>query len=261
MKHYRMAPSSNLTKIINNCWGDFNAFHAGYKVNPSIPILWFGDMEAFSGSPKKIVTVALNPSQIEFQTKKNSAFSINARFPDYHGPFNLLNYYNALNDYFNRNPYRAWFSSLERVLNCLDASYFKENTAVHKENTAVHLDIYAPVATTPHWGKLSLSNRNQLVGIFGSYFGRMMAELKPDIILASLSKAEIQKHFQTSSGQPCDPSNASKSWCPPNKKGIFFRRYQLNNGEILITGRNMCGTAFGGLTPFELKTGISSIYP
>ncbi len=31
-----------------------------------IPILWFGDFEAYIKSPKKIITVSINPSNNEF---------------------------------------------------------------------------------------------------------------------------------------------------------------------------------------------------
>lgn len=242
----------NLEQLITECWTTFNAFNPSYKVNPSIPILWFGDMEAYLKSQKRIVTVALNPSGIEFQTKRGASFSISARFPGFSLPFTTDNYYETLNQYFKKNPYWSWFASPENILNCLDASY-----KPGRKNTAIHLDIYAPVATAPHWNGLSQTERKQLVAVFGNYFDKLMDILNPDIILASLKRSEIKSHFVTDAGVGCEPANSSKSWCPKDKKGFDLRRYQLKGGQTLITGRNMRGYAFGGLTPEECQKGMS----
>lgn len=249
--------TGSLEVIINDCWRDFNSFSLAFKVMPSIPILWFGDMEAYQKSKTKIVTVALNPSEMEFKINNNGCFSIATRFGHYSSPFNPTNYYETLNDYFKQNPYWGkWFRWPEQILNCLGASY-KNN----KPNTALHLDIYAPVATTPHWNGLTSSQRHHLSSIFKSYFDRMMEELHPDIIVASLNKNEIAQHFTTNKGKPCIPANAYKVWCPPTKPGFDIRSYQLSDGKILITGRNMGGTAFGGLSANECRSGLLYIYP
>lgn len=240
----------DLEQLINDCWSKFNSFSPSFKVKPAIPVLWFGDMDAYLSSPTKIITVALNPSELEFQGKRGDVFSISTRFPDFSEPFNPYNYYKTLNNYFKKNPYWTWFGWPEHVLNCLDASYKRG-----WNNTAIHLDIYAPVATTPHWNGLSDTQRKQLVGDFGNYFEQLKSIVKPDIILASLKREEIKKHFFTVSGAGCEPANAIKSWRP--KKGMDMRLYKLKGGETLITGRNMRGNAFGGLTIEKCQEGMS----
>lgn len=37
-----------------------------HLVRPSIPILFFGDSERFASSPRRVITVGLNPSREEF---------------------------------------------------------------------------------------------------------------------------------------------------------------------------------------------------
>lgn len=245
--------TKNLQQIINDCWSDFNSFNQPYKVSPSIPILWFGDLDAYRKSEKKIVSVALNPSACEFESA--NGLSIQERFPHFSLPFTPAVYYKAMNDYFVNNPYWGkWFQYPERILNCLNASY-KKGTA----NTAVHLDIYAPVATSPHWNGLSPVQQNILSTAFGIYFDKMVVELAPDIIIASLNSKELAAHFKKRDGSPCTPKNADKEWSP--KKGFFLRRYNLLNNRTLISGRNMSGTAFGGLYTSECQVGMSVIYP
>jgi hypothetical protein len=246
--------TKQLLDIINDCWREFNAFSANYKVMPSIPILWFGDMEAYLRSQTKVVSVALNPSELEFREQKDSVFSIETRFKDFLDDFNPDNYYDVLNGYFKYNPYWKWFKSPERVLNCLDASYKSGYN-----NTALHLDIYAPVATTPHWNGLSINQRNQLCSSFEGYFDRLINELSPNTIIASLSQNVIAAHFRDINNLPCKANTAFKTWNPPAKKGFEMRYYKLLGGASLITGRNMSGTAFGGLTVDECKLGIEEI--
>ena len=244
----------NLQQIINDCWSDFNAFSRPYKVSSAIPILWFGDLDAYRNSKQKIVSVALNPSAYEFESA--NGYTTEERFPHFSEPFTTANYYKAMNEYFDEKPYWGrWFQYPERILNCLNASYKKG-----KESTAVHLDIYAPVATDPHWNGLSTVQQNDLSVAFKGYFDRMMKELEPDIILASLNSKELATHFKTMDGGPCTPKNYDKLWRHPENERLFLRRYKLLDGKILVTGRNMRGTAFGGLLTSDCQTGMLDLF-
>ena len=94
-------------------------------VRPSVPILWFGDSEAFSNSRVRIVTVGLNPSRVEFP--EDNRF---LRFPAARllttpptTAVQRLAYARALDSYFRSEPYRPWFDpGFERVLNGLSAT-------------------------------------------------------------------------------------------------------------------------------------------
>lgn len=65
-----------LEDIIQNCWRIHREMLEDPRrktciVQDSIPILWFGDMEAYCHSKRKIVTVGLNPSLQEFPKDKD----------------------------------------------------------------------------------------------------------------------------------------------------------------------------------------------
>ena len=233
---------------------DFNAFTDPIKVSPAVPILWFGDLDAYWKSDKKIVTVALNPSEIEFATNTPNVFSIETRFPGLLATPSPDDYYKSMNGYFRHNPYMTWFQGPERVLNALSASYKSGMT-----NTAVHIDVYAPVATSPHWNGLTQGQRNTLIGIFSKYYDQMMDYLNPDVILASFDSRLIADKFTDSKGEACTLLNASKYWKPIGKTAPFLRLYELPGGKRLITGRNISGSAFAGLTADECKAGICFI--
>lgn len=59
--------------LIKHVWDEFvNSKNtlSTHLVNDNIPIIWFGDLNKYYESDKKIVTVSLNPSNIEFEDKK-----------------------------------------------------------------------------------------------------------------------------------------------------------------------------------------------
>lgn len=120
-----------LSDIMDAYWADFvEKREYTFVVKPSIPIIWFGDMEAYQKSKRKIVTVAINPSNNEFSEIKNTPPYSFCRF---HGGEKLWEkdvltaddkelLYSSLNSYFKDNPYTFWFNAYEKPLNCLDAT-------------------------------------------------------------------------------------------------------------------------------------------
>jgi hypothetical protein len=88
-----------------------------FMVIPSIPVLHFGDLKKFQKSKRKIVTVGLNPSLVEFEENR---FTIN----DGSG-CSITELENALSNYFTMNPYSRWFNrSFEKFLQAFDASFY-----------------------------------------------------------------------------------------------------------------------------------------
>lgn len=60
--------------LIAKTFNYFNQFkNEKVIVNPSIPILYFGDLDQYLKSPIKIITVGKNPSNNEFRLKKMTA--------------------------------------------------------------------------------------------------------------------------------------------------------------------------------------------
>lgn len=125
-------------------------------VQSSIPILFFGDLDAYRNSKKRILTVALNPSDKEFSE---------ARFDV--SPSTLSNdsrYIKTLSEYFESNPYRFWFNHFEKLLQTIGASYYSRTSrpnfatitpdAETDFNRALHTDVCSPIATSVTWSKL-----------------------------------------------------------------------------------------------------------
>jgi hypothetical protein len=78
-----------------------------HLVRPSIPILFFGDSVRFASSPRRVITVGLNPSREEFPRRAPllrfpAAEGRSARDPD--------RYLASLDSYFRTGPYTGWFN-------------------------------------------------------------------------------------------------------------------------------------------------------
>ena len=159
-------------------------------VQPSVPILYFGDLDACRGSPLRVVTVALNPSREEFP--RDDPFR---RFPLTRdgGGLEPLAYSAALNSYFIANPYRSWFSSFEPLLNGLQSSYYPGLA-----NTALHTDICSPVATDPTWSRLGPEVHRVLIAPGSPLWHDLIRQLRPHLILISLARYHLSKiEFET----------------------------------------------------------------
>jgi hypothetical protein len=183
-----------LLELNNLIWRHFwkNLELSKEVVYPSIPIMYFGDRNAYEKSKIRIVTVGLNPSYNEFPT--NSPFK---RFPK---AANLLNnkgftpnieiYQESLNDYFTENadPYRRWFNSFEPILNGLNSSFYHG-----RPNVALHTDLCTPLATKTTWSDLKKIGMLQgwvrtLEREGNEIWHSLMYELKPDIMLVSVAR-------------------------------------------------------------------------
>lgn len=231
-----------LSDIINEYWCDFTA-HQGknYIVTPSIPIIWFGDIEKYMCSNLKVVTIALNPSNKEFGTQPTDYFfrfkncdlickKITLNNEDKH----IL--HSALSTYFKHNPYDNWFNCFEKPLNALDSSY------KHGNNIAVHIDIYTALATNPTWGKLTAREKNELLGENKHsliLFKKLLKYLNPDVILYSANKRELYNAFSLTDSD-------RYMHCSTGSKGFDIDTYFYND-ILIIKGRNNYGK------PFKLK--------
>lgn len=151
-----------------------------YVVKPSLPILYFGDAEAYDKSNIRVLTVGKNPSDNEFRLKRSDTYSF-CRFPNWN--VERRNLSEALNSYFETGKSLPWFSCFEPILNGIDSSYHKKNGY---ENVALHTDICSPIATNPTWSKLDPTSQNELFTIGFEMWKDLVAELKPDIMIISV---------------------------------------------------------------------------
>jgi hypothetical protein len=171
-------------ELTNSILKQYSLVNQTSTVKGVIPILWFGDMNKYFNSDKKIVTVSLNPSNNEFgNDKKGIAYNTQYRFPDYDGTIESLVI--AFNNYFklNRNPYNSWFkASFGAILQSFDASHYDIN-----KNNALHTDIAIPYATDPTWKGLSNAEKLYFEPIGQRIWHNLVEILEPDIILISAS--------------------------------------------------------------------------
>ena len=205
-------------------------------VQPSVPILWFGDMVAYYKSERKVVTVGLNPSLQEFPKGKD-------RFPKaaaLHGKKmldsrNIEAYAAAMNSYFETEPYGKWFNHFEKALNPLDTSYYASQKM---PNRAIHIDIYAPFATDPTWSFLSPKQKACIDEKSNGLYEDMFAMIKPDVVLASANSTVVKEQF---------PISFNAYLGDADKGGHYLRAGKTKEGCVVIWGfNNISG-------PFSIK--------
>ena len=148
-----------------------------------MPILFFGDLDAYLASPFRMVTVGLNPSRKEFPA--DEPFQ---RFPPAEGNREPSGYLDALSAYFRTDPYSGWFNAFEPLLNGLGASYY-----AGAASTALHTDICSPVATDPTWNNLDKANRAALEADGVPLWHMLLKELRPHIVAISVAKDHLKR--------------------------------------------------------------------
>ena len=174
-----------LDQAVCRAWRAYdNAAALLTRVNPSIPILFFGDLNAYRASPLRVLTVGLNPSLHEFPSGRPfSRFPLadEDTRPD-QGP-----YLDTLSSYFRTNPYRAWFNAWEPLLKGTGASYYTGHSS-----TALHTDICSPVATNPTWSRLGEVDQRALEADGVSLWHLLLRCLKPQVVVLSVAEQYLK---------------------------------------------------------------------
>lgn len=154
-------------------------------VAPAVPILFFGDLGAYRASPLRVLTVGLNPSLHEFPGKQPFR-----RFPALAGEGDPepSRYLDAMSDYFDIDPYSAWFDTFKPLLKGMEASFYKCGAS-----RALHTDICSPVATDPTWSKLDNDNREILESDGGPLWHRLLETLQPQIVALSVARKHLER--------------------------------------------------------------------
>tara|TARA_B100000886_G_scaffold142791_1_gene96984 strand:+ start:210 stop:1034 length:825 start_codon:yes stop_codon:yes gene_type:complete len=168
-----------------------NVKHLSDVIEPSLPILFFGDIKSYFKQDFKVVTAALNPSDKEFLNEKGE-YSYH-RFPKYSEKISNLE--ESLSDYFNLTPYTKWFGKKEdtstgfkAVLNGMGYCFYKRNGY----KSALHTDFCSPIATKPTWSGLDKSKKDLLFRDGYRLWSNLIKELKPDLIIMSLKKSYLR---------------------------------------------------------------------
>ena len=209
-----------ITPLVQHAWDAYRrAGPLASRVEPAVPILFFGDLDAYRQSPVRTLTVGLNPSLHEFPPP--SPFR---RFPLVAGAAvdDHDRYTAALSAYFTTDPYRRWFSAFEPLLGGAGASYYPGSPS-----TALHTDICSPVATDPTWTGLDERERALLESDGGPLWHALLEALRPNVVALSVARHHLSRiefdalgdweamvvFDRTTSGEPRRrPVEASARW-------------------------------------------------
>jgi hypothetical protein len=174
-----------LLQLVSAAWLEYVS-HVGseYVVRPSIPILYFGDLNGYLASSLRVITAALNPSWVEFPP--TDRFQRFAQAQGVTSDAQPVPYLRALNAYFTENPYRQWFGSIEPVLEGLNASFYPGRSSV-----ALPTDLCTALATKPTWTGLPENVRSRLRGPGQQIWHDLVEYLQPDVILVSVAEAYL----------------------------------------------------------------------
>lgn len=166
-------------------------------VRNSIPILFFGNREAYFNSETRIVTVGVNPSFSEFPLPPEKPRFATECLGD------TPAYLRTLDMYFEENPYETWFDGgYEKVLNYFDATYYSAKKRPDRAHHALHTDLLSPIATNPIWSKLLSGPRIHFAENGNDFWHRLIDLLRPDIILASVSRPHFEHGIRFNRSKP-----------------------------------------------------------
>jgi len=209
------------TELIKKYWEMYESKkERTYIVKPSMPSMYFGNSKKYFESPIRIITVGLNPSRRDFPDPDPfQRFQSMKR--DHHYQFNQQ-YITALDQYFEKDPYKAWYEpSFEPLLNGINASFYG-----NKENTALHTDICSPLATNPTWDSLSKEAKKDLQAEGVKLWHELIEYLQPDVILISVAGEHLSKiKFETE-------SDWETVYTVPNS------RYLINSKKIKLANKS-----------------------
>lgn len=189
-KYSRNALNSVLGSVVGHylAFRDENWVGAGNNRN-WMPIAWFGNLDAYLASPRRIVTVGLNPSQREFPVNELPRFDKDVltsfRRAKKTADIDLAAYRKTLCRYFETNPYCPWFGRFNKVLFALGASYGSDKCS----SCALHIDLMTPLPTD-RWSQLSTRQRREVSDC--TIFHSLIAVLKPDLAIFVPGKTHLE---------------------------------------------------------------------
>ncbi len=184
----------DIGNFLSKAWNKFEEVEelpSVKRIAENFPILWFGDMDAYLCSETRVITVGLNPSNMEFSKPRFFTYADKRAVP-----LTKVHWENAehekiawaYSNYFHINPFGAYFNCYEKALRCLrcNVSYAGEELGdPNAKNTAIHIDLKSPIATNPTWSKLSPWEKKVLTC---DLFGGLISYLRPDMVLFSTGK-------------------------------------------------------------------------
>ncbi len=244
-------PVGGMGKLVADAWAEHEQAAGSCRVDPSIPILFFGDLEEYRRSELRVMTVGFHPSGREFPV--DSPFE---RFPGGTGNDSTQSYLNCLSSYFRVNPYRGWFHQYDAVLDGAQASYY-----AGKPSTALHTNFVSPIATNPTWGRLTDPQREALLAGGVPLWHRLLEHLRPDIVFLTISRellAKIEFASRQSDWQSLAVSASAEPGSRPRSHAIDWRWHEIASKPSLFIFDPSSRIPFG-LFNHQLKTRIGEL--
>ena len=204
--------------------------------NATLPIVWFGDSEAYFSGGKCIVTVGLNPSCKEFEADRFAPITLGME-----GDAAKLK--KTLDRYFDTQPYLSWFCHYGRVLYALGATYFGNNGKAK----AIHIDMFSAIATISGWRKMDPDTVTEFANT--CLFKRLRNNLAPKLFVFSGRKSDLEKQFE---------GFEFESEYPAKKKGVHLELWKRDDGTHLLFGTNGLRGPFEHFDDRELYGAIAT---
>ena len=238
-----------LFSIIDEYWDDFNIKRTlPGVISGFIPIIWFGDIDAYYKSEIRTVTVALNPSWHEFSSDSKE---LNLSYQRFLGADALLlkkqlddndkeKLTSIYNRYFSENPYYNWFNCYDtKCMGFISKHGYEVGYGYNcnLKNTAIHIDYYSALATDPVYSKLKkdpVYSKTYLELPNKDLFKKLLDILKPNVILFSSAYDAFLDCMKLNYGlkQNVKPDINCK-----DKKETQLRSFLIDN-KLVIHGRN-----------------------
>jgi hypothetical protein len=166
----------------------------GLPVVPgSMPILYFGDLEAYFDSRLRVITVGKNPSYHEFspgRTLTSFAQGLSQEDREEDMALGYTRYLQVLSGYFQGSHYEKWFMNYEKVLTGMSASYYAVDEAGYR---AIHTDLCSPLATVDGYSNLSANDRKALERGGVRLWCDLVGFLRPHAVIMSFGSPYLQK--------------------------------------------------------------------
>ena len=216
-------------KLIEDYIDDFNS-KKQFSILNSIPIIWFGNMEEYLNSKKKVITISYQPSKIEFTNGFIVSTGISLSMSN---PNRVIDLSNKLNSYFATPHVNSWFNYFEKRLEHpkINASYYD----IAGKNRAIHMNIYSAIAPKDDAVKEKIKNSDLAK--------RMVTVLDPDVVLYSASETIREQVF----------SNYTHE-----KSESFIGKYCTASGKILLSAPCL-SHPFVCMTDDEIKKSLNKL--
>ncbi|WP_353222271.1 hypothetical protein [Salinisphaera hydrothermalis] len=188
------------------------------------PIPCFGRLER-----AEVATLGINPSDREFLDTNGAELNENER--RFHtlnslgiirwshaNRDNIETIVNSCDEYFFRNPYRAWFDRLEPIICATGRSYYD------RMFPACHIDLL-PFATSSKWGELRASRRKLLLAENSDLLYHLLEHANFRVLI--LNGRSVVSEFVTLTGALLEgqemPTWALRRSNKANVKGYCYR--------------------------------------